>query len=247
MKMGFLIVAGGIALLYFGSRPGSPLATALSGATHMALKLGNADPNFEPWLAEELTTLIGPHSTAVGFEDVDTHHQSAASRDGLARAIRARRLIDYTTRAPLSGTGSSFSSAAGVTRGIAQWASKSPDPVSQSVAAVSSFVSSILSVFGAHHAAAVQKEQATLNAAVPQVNQALDAIDQSYRLGQLGSAQVATYLEELYSQFVAGLATIAIPTPFDPATTIQRHSCNAGCTEERALRGIIDAMKVFDY
>lgn len=261
--MGYAIVIGGLLLLYFGAKsgstPGAPgvtapggvlatIETALSGAVRGSVKLGNADPNFEPWLKDEIDKLIGPASGAAGFRQAD--------RDLLDKAIRTRRLFAYVTNAPVGGTGSAFSIASGVGRvgstaiqatelglSIADTTVKAIPIIGTAV----SFVTGILSVFSQHHAQAVAQEQGTLKAAEPQVDQALAAIDQAYKLGQLGSAQVKTYLEELYTQFVSGLAAIAQPTSFDPVSTQQTHHCNAGCTQERQLRGIIDAMELFDY
>jgi hypothetical protein len=235
--MGYAIVLGGLALLYFGAKGEGPLgsvATALAGATHGAVKLGNADPNFESWLADEVNTLIGPPSSTNGFNTV--------YRNELIKAIRTRRLQGYTTGGPEGGSGSEASFAAGL---LGQAASV-PIPVPGVNQAIA-FASSIFSFFGAHHAAAVQREQSTLNAANPAVNRALDAIDRAYKLGQLGSAQVKTYLEQLYTQYVSQLSSIAQPAAFDAAATVHSHHCNAGCTQERELRGIVDAMELFDY
>jgi hypothetical protein len=258
--MGYAIVAGGLLLLYFGAKGGSALgtaATAIAGAARGQVKLGNADPNFEPWLVTELEKLIGPHSTAVAFRDSDPPRQSAASREGVAKAIRARRIIDYDSQATARrSAGISIASPQGIGKiaglGV-QGAEIGLNLAGKAVAAVPiigsaiGIVNSIIGVFTAHHAAAVQAENSTLNTTIPQVNQALDQLETAYRSGQLGGAQMKGALEQLYQSFLAALTAISQPAVFDAAATIAAHHCNAGCTEERALRGILDAMELFDY
>jgi hypothetical protein len=261
--MTWMLIAGGaIFLLYSTAKTGAlgaqaamlagVASTAVGGAVHGTVKLGNADPGFEPWLAKEAETLLGPVSGAAAFRATD-HEQ-------LAAAIRARRLLNYDSQATRPARSLSISSPQGIARitglGVQgtqlglSIAGKVTGSVAKAVPIVGSaveLVTSIIGIFTAHHAAAVQKEQATLYSAEPQLNQALDQLDAMYRSGQLGGQQIKNALEELYQNFVTALSQISQPAVFSAAATIAGHHCNAGCTQERALRGIIDAMDQFDY
>lgn len=255
--MGYAIVGGGLLLLYLGAKGGTTLgaaATAIAGAARGQVKLGNADPNFESWLAKEIDMLMGPVSGSGGFRQAD--------RDGLAQVIRGRRLISYDTQATSRRSGSGSLSLASP-RGIGKIAGLGTQGVSLGLKIAGTtgklakaipiigdaigIVTDIIGAFAQHHAAAVALEQNTLYSVEPSANQALDQLDAAYRQGQISGAQMKTALEELYRNFVAALAMIAQPATFDPATTIASHHCNAGCTQERAFRGIIDAMELFDY
>ncbi|HLZ12549.1 MAG TPA: hypothetical protein VKP58_08175 [Candidatus Acidoferrum sp.] len=251
-----LLIVGGLLGLYFFSRPGSSIATVLSGATHGTVKLGNADPNFEPWLAGEMQKIFGQVTNSVpntqeGFDLLET-------------SIRNRRMggvyngvwtIGYWRSTPGDCGGSSSSGLFGTTRQIGVGiglASQGADfantafglaGAAESVANAVPIVGQIASVFtsifsgiAAHHAQAVQLEQSTLCQAVPAFNAALDSIDQQYRLGQLSGPQAIQALETLYQQMNQGLAQIERPG-----------KCNASCVYLRQLRGIIDAKTLFDY
>jgi hypothetical protein len=227
--------------------PGGTISTLIDaaiGVTHASVKLGNLDPHFEPWLATEIDKLVGPLAGA-GFRQAD--------RDVLAKAIRGRRLFEYASNPPASsgglgtlgaiqvGTSLGFQAAA-IGLNLAGSAVKAV-PILGSIV---SFGESIAGIFGAAHAQAVAKEQGTLKQVEPATNAALAQIDQAYKLGQIGGAQVSGYLEQLYTQFVAALAAISHPAA-GIEQSIADHTCNAGCTQERQLRGIIDAMVLFDY
>lgn len=254
--MGYAIVAGGLLLLYFGAKGGTTLgtaATAIAGAVRGQVKLGNADPNFEPWLAQETEKLLGPVSGAAAFRATD--HQQFAD------AVRARRLLVYDKQATSRGSGSlSLASPQGVGRiaGLGTQsislgfniAGKTAGTLAKAIPIIGSAIgiaTEIIGAFTAHHAAAVQLEQNTLYTVEPSANQALAQLDTAYRQGQISGAQMKSALEELYQSFTAALAMISQPPVFDAAGTITSHHCNAGCTQERVLRGIIDAMELFDY
>jgi len=247
-----LIIGGGLALLYFGARPGTAIATALSGATHGTVKLGNADPNFEPWLAEEVAKLLGPDSGTAGFRTAD--HQN------LANAIRARRIPNPYSSSASPGGAYAINAQVGQAGGLAvQGAQLGASIAGATVSAIPivgsifSVVDSVLSrVFGAH-AAAVQRENTTLQRWIPAVNSLLDQIDQQYRAGQLSGGSAGTALEQMYQSSENGLALIIKPKAFDSnpldefQTAVAHHQCNAACVFLRYLRGIIDAKVLFDY
>jgi hypothetical protein len=274
--MGYAIVIGGLVLLYFGAKgqivagaapaaAGAPqsvlgvlagdVSRVLTGAVRGQVKLGNADPNFEPWLATETEKLLGPVSGSASFK--------AADHQGFADNVRARRLLTYDQQAGARRSGSSGSLSLASPQGVGKIAglgvqgaeiglnlTKTVGGLATAVPIIGSaigIVTQVIGAFTAQHAAAVAREQNTLYSVEPSLNRALDQLDQAYRAGQISGAQMKSALEELYANFVSALSLIAQPAVFDPATTIATHHCNAGCTQERVLRGIIDAMVLFDY
>jgi len=250
-----LLIGGTLLALYFFSRPGSAVAAVLSGATHGTVKLGNADPNFEPWLAEEMQKIFG--------QVTNTPPQKQIDFDILETSIRHRRMggtyngvwtQGYWKSRP-GDCGGSYSGSFGPGRQIGVGiglASQGADfantafglaGAAESVANAIPIVGQIASVFTSifsgleqHHAQAVALEQSTLCQAVPAFNAALDSIDQQYRLGQLSGQQAIQALETLYQQMNQGLAQIE-----------RTGKCNASCVFLRELRGIIDAKTLFDY
>lgn len=249
-----IVIALLAALFFFAHNSGAtiPGASSLSGL-FSSPKLGNMDPNFEPWLAQEIQTLIGPESSAAPFR--------AGDATWLENAIRNRRIPDYSKNVPGDcATGSSTSGAFADVQQAGQFAGLGVG-ATQTVGSIAGFGTSAIPIVGSainlftgvfsaivgHHAAAVRLEQATLCRAVPDANAVLAQLDAAYHAGQLGGAQMKTALEQLFQQFQAVVSAIAKPPAFDPATTQQTHHCNAACVYERALRGIIDAKVMFDY
>jgi hypothetical protein len=247
-----LIIGGGLALLYFGARPGSAIATVLSGATHGTVKLGNADPNFEPWLAGEITTLMGPPSNVAGFRD--------PNRQQLADGIRARRIPNPYTSSKSSGGAYAINVQVGQAGNLALQGAQLGAQIAGAtvkaipiVGSIFSIVDSVLGVVFAGHAAAVQRENSTLQQWIPAVNHLLDVIDQQYRTGQVNGSAAGQALEQMYLSSENGLAVIIKPKAFDSnplqefQTAVAHHQCNAACVFLRILRGIVDAKLLFDY
>ncbi len=271
--MGAILIIGGIAaLLFFAHRsasPGNPAGpgtalgnaigaaeTVVGGAVHGTVKLGNADPNFESWLATEMQQIFGAPSNVAGHtqKDYGLLETSIRNRRIGSLAYGTTWTEGYWKNVPGdcgSASGSGLSTISGVRLG-AGLASQGADAlntglglagtaekVANAVPIVGSILSTITSVLSgifAHHAQAVAREQSTLCAVIPQVNAFLDQIDQAYTLGQLSGPQAVQALETIYTQMNQGLAAIEKPT-----------GCNASCVYLRELRGIIDAKSLFDY
>jgi len=66
---------------------------------------------------------------------------------------------------------------------------------------LSKSLSKVFAIFGAHHAAAVKLEQATLCQAVPDANNFLRQIDSLVSTGQMDVATAAQALEQGYSNW----------------------------------------------
>jgi hypothetical protein len=250
--LGVLIIGGGLALLYFGARPGSAIASVLAGATHGTVKLGNADPNFEPWLADEIVKLMGPDSGTAGFRTGD--HQN------LANAIRARRIPNPYVTANSSGGAYAINAQVGQAGGLAvQGAQLGAQIAGATVSAIPivgsifSIVDSVLNGILGSHQAAVQRENVTLRQWIPAVNGLISQIDLQYRSGQLSGSAAGQALEQMYLSSENGLAVIIKPKAFDTnplqefQTAVAKHQCNAACVFLRYLRGIVDAKVLFDY
>jgi len=250
-----LLIGGGLLALYFLARPGSSIATVLSGATHGTVKLGNADPNFEPWLRDEMQKIFG--------QVTNSAPNTQAGFDLLETSIRNRRMGDlyngvwtqgYWRSRPGDcggpaagsfgtsrqiGVGIGFATQGADFANTAFGLAGAAESVANAIPIVGQIASVFTSIFGgieAHHSQAVALEQSTLCQAVPAFNAALDSIDQQYRLGQLSGQQAIQALETLYQQMNQGLAQIE-----------RQGKCNASCVFLRQLRGIIDAKTLFDY
>jgi hypothetical protein len=245
-----LILAG--FLFYAHSGGVIPGTSSLSGLFSTP-KLGNNDPNFEPWLAQEIAMLIGPESGTAPFR--------ASDATWLENAIRNRRIPDYAKRvagdcASAGPIGGAFANVqqAGQIAGLGVSAAQAGASIAGATVSAIPIVGSAINLFtgifsaiGGHHQAAVALEQSTLCRAVPDANAVLAQLDASYRAGQIGGAQIKTALEQLFQQFQAVVSAIARPAAFNAAESQQSHTCNAACVYERALRGIIDAKVMFDY
>ena len=157
--------AGGIvgAISSFLQNAEQNLGTVAGGLAHGQVKLGNADPNFETWLQAELDKLF------ISDAYVIAHHWC----DGTAKDIRARRITGYDPQAlqrsrTLAAGGPSIGQITGLSVQGAQIGANlvnATGSLAKSIPIVGSVVgiiSSIVGVFGAHHAAAVQREQQTL-------------------------------------------------------------------------------------
>lgn len=99
----------------------------------------------------------------------------------------------------------------------------------KSIPVVGSFLSAALGIFGAHHAAAVKLEQATLCSEVPGIQNLLRAIDQAVLQGANLNDAIQT-LENGYSTFVSRVAKIY-------------KSCNAACDYQKYVRAAIEFRK----
>jgi hypothetical protein len=82
-----------------------------------------------------------------------------------------------------------------------------------------SFISAIVGIFGANHAAAVAKEQSTLCGIMPIVNQLIAYCDNLVKTGQVSASDAVAGLQSAFSQINEQLATIEQP-------------CNAACVYE---------------
>jgi hypothetical protein len=94
----------------------------------------------------------------------------------------------------------------------------------------------IFGIFGAGHAAAVRKEQATLCDYVPAANSALQAVTAGLNGGQLTSASASSALDNLVSAFKSAVSGILKMSGSS--------QCNEACQYIRALCGIVAQMKL---
>jgi hypothetical protein len=249
LLIGIAIIAG----LFFLSHSGGTIPGLGSASNLFANpKLGNADPRFESWLAQELVMLVGQPSSGAPFRATDV--------TWLENAIRNRRIPDYYKRVPGDcGTASSSGAfpdiqQAGQIGGLgvqgAQIGANIAGATVSAIPIVGSAIGLFTGIFSAiigHHAQAVAIEQSTLCKAVPDANALMAQLDAAYHTGQIGGAQMKTALEQLFQQFQGAVSAIAKPAAFNPGESQQSHTCNAACVYERALRGIIDAKELFDY
>ncbi len=215
-------------------------------------KLGNNDPSFQSWLAAEVDTLIGPPTSSAPFRQKDI--------DFLKGAITNRHIPDYYKNSPGDcGTPPQLGSIgvvqeAGAIGGLGVGGAQLGLSLAGTAVKALPIVGAAISVFETafalatgHHAAAVKLEQNTLCNAVPLANQYMDQLDVAYRKGQISSAVVDQNLDALQAKFLQLVTAIIKPNPFSPATAKSAHTCNAACVYARALVGIIDAKKRFDY
>jgi hypothetical protein len=99
----------------------------------------------------------------------------------------------------------------------------------KAIPVVGGLLSAALGAFGAHHAAAVKLEQATLCSEVPGIQNLLAMVDQAVRQGaDLGQATAA--LESGYQTFVSRTQKIF-------------KSCNAACDYQKYVRAAIEYRK----
>src|SRR5260370_2224135 len=110
-----------------------------------------------------------------------------------------------------------------------------------SIPVVGATLSKIFGVFGAHHAAAVKTEQATLCKAVPDANAFLRGIDSALAQGQIDVATAAQALEEGYQNWLQGASGILQGNilPSDG----RGGKCNAACDYGKAFRAAIENRK----
>jgi len=103
-----------------------------------------------------------------------------------------------------------------------------------SVPIVGGTLQKIFGIFGAHHAAAVKTEQATLCQAVPDANNFLRSIDAALAQGQIDVSTAAQALEQGYEQWLPEIQGI-----------MQEHgdTCNAACIYRKAFRAAIEKRK----
>jgi hypothetical protein len=99
--------------------------------------------------------------------------------------------------------------------------------VGQIVAGIASVFTGIAGLFGAHHAAAVAREQGTLCTLVPQVNATLAQTDADVAAGNIDVATADQQLEQMVSDFDAGTSAI---------TQDSGNTCNAGCYMRAVVR-----------
>lgn len=84
----------------------------------------------------------------------------------------------------------------------------------------------LFSVFSAHHAQAVAKEQSVLCSAVPAANNYLQVIDQAVQSGSATPQHGIDALNSLLSDFQSAVSSIS-------------HNCNAGCVMTEELHAIV--------
>lgn len=99
----------------------------------------------------------------------------------------------------------------------------------KSIPVVGGLLSGVLGAFGAHHAAAVKLEQATLCSEVPGIQNLLRTVDQAVAQGA-DLDQATQALENAYTTFVSRLQRIY-------------KSCNAACDYQKYVRAAIEFRK----
>ena len=99
----------------------------------------------------------------------------------------------------------------------------------KSIPVVGGLLSTVFGAFGAHHAAAVKLEQATLCSEVPGIQNLLSYVDQAVAQGA-DLDQATQALEAGYSTFVSRTAKIF-------------KSCNAACDYQKYVRAAIEFRK----
>jgi hypothetical protein len=95
-------------------------------------------------------------------------------------------------------------------------------------------LSKIVGIFGAHHAAAVKTEQATLCQAVPDANNFLRGIDAAIAQGQIDAPTATQAMEQGYQNWLAEVKAILQDTG---------GHCNAACVYEKCFRACIEKRK----
>jgi len=98
-------------------------------------------------------------------------------------------------------------------------------PIAAAALVVVSVAADIFGAIFAHHAAAVQKEQSTLCAAVPAANQALQVIDEGVSSGQITPQDGISAMQQLPGQFQSQVSGIY-------------QDCNAACVMTDELKAI---------
>ena len=171
--------------------------------------------------ADTITNALGPWNKGPG--------RNAAARVLVYKAALTGFLADY--RDGCGGAVGSGSSVGGalVKTGIA--ASLNVIPIVGS--ALSSVFGKVVGIFGAHHAAAVKLEQATLCQAVPDANNFLRQIDSLVSTGQMDVATAAQALEQGYSNWRDEVR----------AVLQDRGKCNEACQYENMFRAAIENRK----
>lgn len=91
----------------------------------------------------------------------------------------------------------------------------------------------VLGIFAAHHAAAVQKEQAVLCSASVQANALLSNIDNAVASGQMTVDTALTTLKQLVNNADGFISQV-------------RQDCNAGCVISKAIHALVD-LRTFLY
>lgn len=105
-----------------------------------------------------------------------------------------------------------------------------------SIPVVGGTLSKLFGIFGAHHAAAVKTEQATLCQAVPDANNFLRGIDAAVAQGQLDIPTATQALEQGYQNWLAEVKSIY--------QTGAGKNCNAACVYAKAFRAAIEKRKL---
>ena len=168
--------------------------------------------------ADTITNALGPWNKGPG--------RNAAARALVYKAALTGFLADYTEPScrGLVGSGSSLGGDL-LKTGIAAGLSAIPF--------VGGFLSKFVGIFGAHHAAAVKLEQATLCQAVPDANNFLRQIDSLVSTGQMDVATAAQALEQGYSNWRDEVK----------AVLQDRGKCNEACQYENMFRAAIEKRK----
>lgn len=102
------------------------------------------------------------------------------------------------------------------------------NPVGAAVSIGSGIVGSVLSIFTAHHVAAVRTEQSTICAVSDAANQGIPQIDAAVASGQISAAEGIDAMSQLVQQLKNALSQISgVGSP--------GHPCNAGCCFQHIL------------
>lgn len=139
--------------------------------------------------------------------------------------LYARRLIYYKSTPGDCGT-SGFNidtTTLGIAAGVGGAAKVDPEPISKGVL---SGLSAIFGLFGAHHAQAVATEQATICAVSTYFNQALVALENAVKAGNMGPDDASQIISQVADQLDPKLAAIAKP-------------CNASCGFRIGMRALV--------
>jgi hypothetical protein len=188
----------------------------------MQLWLGAVDPSVE--------SIFPPVTKTAGF--------TAKDKDLWEQAVNARFVPAYFKKTagdcetPTKGSVKGALMASG--GGIALKVAGATGPFAPFVLA-GGVLLSIFGIFGAHHAAAVAKEQGTLCVAIPAANDSLQQIDDALNSGQLTAAQAAQAYDQVIAAYGDYVKLIIKMTP---------SQCNAACVYMRMLQGIVAQRKL---
>lgn len=148
----------------------------------------------------------------------------------------ARRAQDCKDAGPSTGTNlQKASKATGMAASV--WASVAPFVTAlQVVPVVGAIIGGAITAFAtianifSHHSQAVAREQGTLCAVVPQVNEAVLQLDQEYANGNFSYLEASAQLDVIDDNFRAATAAI---------TKDSANQCNAACVVSRQVDALV--------